>query len=157
MSTLDDLISQRTNLINQLKAVESQIVALNPNATYISIGNVKLPPLSVDSGKMTIATNVNSGRNSNAVVVGQKIGRDQSKIECNWSYLSQRQWKEILDIFERSFFNNVTYFDMQKGEFITRKMYVGDRSARPFKLNASKEPTAFLECQLNLIDTGKGA
>ena len=157
MSTLSDLENQRTSLLNQLMSVENQIRALDPDATYITIAGVQLPPLSIDSGKSTISTNVNAGRNTNAVVVGQKIGRDQSKLECNWSYLPANEWKRILDIFERSFFNQVRYYDMQKGTFITRTMYVGDRSARPFKLNGLKEPTGYLECQLNLIDTGRGS
>ena len=112
--------------------------------------------ISADSGNETITTAVNAGRNANAVVVGQKLGRDQSKIELKWSYLDADTWSQILTIFENNFFNNVTYYDMQKNKRITRKMYVGDRKARPFKLDDNNNPTGWLECTLNLIDTGKG-
>ena len=154
--TLSQLEAQRESLINQLLQVEKQIREITGNSGYVKVGNTALPPISVDSGAQTIATMVNAGRNANAVVVGQKLGRDQSKIELKWSYLTAGQWAQILTLFENSFYNNVTYFDMQKNKKITRKMYVNDRKARPFKM-ANGEPSAWLECSLNLIDTGKGS
>ncbi len=154
--TLDELKERRDELLNELIQVDNQIRVLTGNSGYVKVGNTALPPLAVDSGPQTIATVVNSGRNANAVVVGQKIGRDQSKIELKWSYLTANQWSEILTLFENSFFNDVTYFDMQKNKKITRKMYVNDRKARPFKM-ADGNPSAWLECSLNLIDTGKGS
>ena len=153
--TLSELEAQRDNLINQLIQTENQIRTLTGNSGYVKVGNTALPPLSVDSGGQTIATMVNAGRNANAVVVGQKLGRDQSKIELKWNYLTASEWSEILTLFENNWAGNVTYFDMQKNKKITRKMYVGDRKARPFKL-ADGNPSAWLECSLNLIDTGKG-
>lgn len=157
MSTIDTLISQRDNLLEQLKAIDNQINALSGKAPYVKVGNTNLPMISADSGNETITTAVNAGRNANAVIVGQKIGRDQSKLELKWSYLPANKWAEVLTIFENSFFNDVTYFDMQKNKRITRKMYVNDRKARPFKLDENNNPTGYLECSLNLIDTGKGS
>lgn len=153
--TLQELETQRDTLINQLKQIENQIRAISGNGSYVKVGNTVLPPLSVESGNQTIATMVNSGRNANAVVVGQKIGRDQSKIELKWNYLTASEWSQILTLFDNNWAGNVTYFDMQKNKKITRKMYVGDRKARPYKL-ADGNPSAWLECSLNLIDTGKG-
>lgn len=156
MSTIDNLIAQRDNLLRQLKTVDNQISNLLGKSAYVKVGNHNLPMISADSGNETITTAVNAGRNANAVVVGQKIGRDQSKIELKWAYLDANTWSQILTIFENSFFNNVTYFDMQKNKRITRRMYVGDRKAQPFKLDNNNNPTGWLECTLNLIDTGKG-
>lgn len=153
MSTLTDLESQRTSLLNQLLQVDAQIRELSTNGSYIKVGNTTLPPLSIASGLQTISTLVNSGRNANAKIVGQKIGRDQSKIELKWSYLDAGTWSQILTLFDNNWINEVTYYDMQKNQKITRKMYVGDRKARPFKMT-NGNPSGWLECSINLIDTG---
>ena len=46
-----------------------------------------LPNPETVSGKGTIATMVNSGRNASAVVTAQKIGRDQDKTELKWNFM----------------------------------------------------------------------
>ena len=48
---------------------------------------IEIPNPDKDSGTNLIETLVNSGRNANAVVVAQKIGRDQDKTEMRWNYL----------------------------------------------------------------------
>jgi len=153
--TLQELEEQRISLINQLKQVENQIRAISGNGSYVKVGNTVLPPISVSSGGQTIATVVNSGRNANAVIVAQKLGRDQSKLELKWNYLTDSEWSAILTLFDNNWAGNVTYYDMQKNKKITRKMYVGDRKARPYEM-AGGNPSSWLECTLNLIDTGKG-
>ena len=83
-----------------------------------------------------------------------KIGRDQSKVEYVASILNADEWSEILQIFERSFVNNVTYFDMVANKKITRKMYVNDRTATPYAVDEDGNVTVWKDCSLNLIDTG---
>lgn len=122
----------------------------------IRIAGVPIPNPNYQSLKQTIATIVNSGRNADAQVIAQKIGRDQSKIELSWDYLTSEEWGAILSIFDRSFINEVTYFDMVKQQLITREMYVGDRTGRPFNPDELMNPRAWLECKANLIDTGRG-
>ena len=47
-----------------------------------------------------VTTTVNSARNANAEVVGQKIGRDQYKINSlEWPWLSADDWSYILQAF----------------------------------------------------------
>ena len=156
MSTLRELESQRASLILQLKNIDTQINLLSNASPFVKIGGVSIHTPSSSSGKQTITTAVDAGRNNMAEVIANKLGRDQSKLELSWSYLSANEWKQILDIFENSFVNTVEYYDMQKGERISRLMYVGDRSGRPFKVDAYRNPTGYLECQANLIDMGKG-
>ena len=70
-----------------------EVSALSGGAT------IKLPNPSTESGKATIATMVNSGRNANAVVTAQKIGRDQDKTELAWPYMDKEDWEELLTFF----------------------------------------------------------
>ena len=57
-----------------------------------------------------ITTPVNSARNTKAEVVGQRIGRDQYKINnLKWPMLSANQWSFILKKFRRGFGVPVTF------------------------------------------------
>lgn len=122
----------------------------------LTIGGVSIPNPNNDSLVQTVATLVNSGRNADGQFIGQKIGRDQTKIELEWSMLSTEEWAAILSIFEKNFVNEVTYFDMVKKRLHTRQFYVGDRSGRPFSPDMAMNPRAWIDCKANLIDTGRG-
>ena len=117
---------------------------------------IELPNPSTDSGKATIATMVNSGRNASAVVTAQKIGRDQDKTELAWPYMNKADWEELLKFFDENFFFNFTYYNPVAGRKITRKFYVSDRKYQPFAIDDNGEPTAYKECTLNVVDTGEG-
>ena len=116
---------------------------------------IMLPNPSTDSGKGTIATMVNSGRNASAVVTAQKIGRDQDKTELAWPYMNKEDWEEILAFFDVNFFFNFTYYSPVTGSKITRKFYVGDRTYQPFAIDADGIPVAYKDCKLNVVDTGE--
>ena len=120
-------------------------------------GQIWLPNPDQTSGKGTIATLVNSGRNANAVVTAQKIGRDQDKSELSWNYLDNNTWEKILQFFDDNFFFNFTYYSPVAGTKITRKCYVGDRTFRPFDIDSNGDPTAYQDCSANIIDTGEGS
>lgn len=123
----------------------------------ITIAGIPIPNPNYSSMMQTVATLVNSGRNADGQFIGQKLGRDQSKIELQWDYLTAEEWAAILSIFDRNFVNEVTFFDMVSQRFITREMYVGDRTGRPFNPDQLMNPRAWLECKANLVDTGRGA
>lgn len=116
-----------------------------------------LPNPETSSGKGTIATMVNSGRNANAVVTAQKIGRDQGKTELFWKYMDKEEWERILQFFDQNFFFNFTYYSPVDQTRITRKYYVGDRTYKPFDIDETGNPTAYAEVSLNVIDTGEGS
>lgn len=118
---------------------------------------IMLPNPSTDSGKATIATMVNSGRNANAVVTAQKIGRDQDKVELAWPYMNKEDWEELLAFFDENFFFNFTYYSPVAGTKITRKFYVSDRKYQPFDIDANGIPVAYKECTLSMVDTGEGS
>lgn len=100
-------------------------------------------------------TAVDSARNANAQVVGQKIGRDQYKLNAlSWPWLQADQWASILQQFS-SFFATVTFPDQVTAGWITLKMYPGDRSGQPYWIDPStKLPLTYTNCKVNIIDTG---
>lgn len=104
---------------------------------------------------MIVTTVVDSGRNANGAVVGQRIGRDQYKIDAlEWPYLSAAQWCAILSSMS-DFFFYVTFHDPVTNALKTLKMYCGDRSAEPYWVDDSSNPTYYINCKVNLIDTGE--
>ena len=125
------------------------------DAQFLIVNDKKLPMTKVDSGKQTVATMVSDGRNAMATFIGQKIGRDQAKVEYVAPFLTASEWGEILRIFDREFVNDVTFFDMVSGARITRKMYVNDRTATPYAIDDNGNVTVWKDCSLNLIDTGE--
>lgn len=83
------------------------------------------------------------------------MGRDQQKIDnLYWPYLSAPMWAKMLQEFEK-FEIVVTFPDMVHNNWITLKMYPGNRTATPIKV--SKEtglPTDYINCKCNIIDCG---
>lgn len=119
--------------------------------------SIALPNPDTTSGKWTAATMVNSGRNANAVVTAQKIGRDQDKTELAWNYLDKGIWEQMVRFWNINFYFYFTYYSPVAGTKITRKCYVGDRSDQPFQIDSNGIPTAYISCVANIIDTGEGA
>lgn len=115
---------------------------------------IEIPNPDQDSAKNIIETLVNSGRNADAVVVAQKIGRDQEKTEMSWNYLPKEDWEKMLRFWDTNFFFNFTYYSRVAGTKITRKFYIGDRSDTPYNVDASGVPTAYVDCTANVVDTG---
>jgi len=106
---------------------------------------------------LIVSTLVDSARNTNGVVVGQKVGRDQQKInDLEWGYLTAEQWSAILKEFDNGFYATVTYPDMVNNKWTTRKMYPGDRTATPFHISdVTGLPLDYLNCKVNIIDVGE--
>lgn len=103
----------------------------------------------------TVTTLVNSGRNANGVVVAQKIGRDQYKIDnLEFPWLSASEWSRILKILDH-FFVYVTFYDPVTNGRKTVRMYVGNRTAEPYWVDSDGKPLFYRNCKFNLIDTGE--
>lgn len=122
--------------------------------SYLAINGYELPP--PKRGVHPIVTTVvDAGRNANGTVVGQRIGRDQYKIDgLEWSWLSAAQWSKLLSLLN-NFFVMVTFVDPVTGNRRTIKMYPGDRTAEPYWVDDSGKPTFYRNCKFNLIDTGE--
>lgn len=121
---------------------------------YLAINGYELPPCKRGVAPI-VTTVVDAGRNANGTVVGQRVGRDQYKIDgLEWSWLTAEQWSRILSILS-NFFVYVTFPDPVTNEFITIKMYCGDRTAEPYWVNGNGTPTHYRNCKVNLIDVGE--
>lgn len=102
-----------------------------------------------------VSTMVNASRNALGAMVGQKIGRDQHKIDALvWSVLDAATWAEMLKEFDQ-FYVLVKFPDMVNNQWRTLKMYPGDRSAQPFTLNGEGFPIKYQQCKVNIIDCGE--
>ena len=126
-----------------------------------------VPALAVNDGfKQTHSTLVNSGRNTQGKVIGQRtMDRDLVKLELKWNFLLNSQWRDILSKISSSsgrtggigegFYIWIRYYDSQLGYFITREFYPSDRTASVYSINPTTgRPNSWVGCSMNFIDTG---
>lgn len=103
---------------------------------------------------MVVTTAVNAGRNANNKVVGQKIGRDNYKIDnLSWPYLDAATWSSMLKEFD-NFFVTVEFWDMVNNTWKTLTMYPGDRTADVYMTDKQGKPISYINCKVNIVDTG---
>ena len=98
------------------------------------------------------ATIVNSARNSEGIMIGQVIRDDVAKVSCTWRFISVRDWAAILTDFNISFIQSVEFFNQSTGTWVTRQMYVSDRSAKIFKRDENGDIIGYLNAKLSLIE-----
>lgn len=129
-------------------------MANNPNFIYIN--GVALPMPKVGFS-YTITTTVDSGRNAKGQVTGNKVGRDQIKLNnLEWAHLDASTWAKALKEFQK-FKCLVKYWDPVSLSWKTRYMYPGDRTFEVWKINKKTgQPTEYINCKCNLIDMGYG-
>lgn len=101
-----------------------------------------------------VSTMLSSSRSANGEVIGQRVGRDQNKINAlEWPVLDAQTWSDMLKEFDK-FFVVVKFPDMVSNDWRTLKMYPGDRSAEPYEVDENGFPTRYVNCKVNLIDCG---
>lgn len=118
---------------------------------------IVLPAPAFGSGGITIATNVDGGRNESGNFIGQVVGDDKLKIECSFAYMEPVAFQNFLKIWDRNqggkFVNEFVVFDPRINDFRTLRMYVGDRSGRPYLVNKiTSRPTFWVDIKANLIE-----
>ena len=121
----------------------------------VTVGGYSFPEPSAYSGNTS--TLVDSARNAQGVVVGAVIRDDVGKVEMNWKYLTVKQWADILKCFSISrggnFYNDVTFFCQDIGDWTTRQMYVSDRKANMFRRDPDTgEVLGYTDCSLSLVE-----
>lgn len=120
---------------------------------YITVNGYDFPPPK-RGVRPTVTTLVDAGRNANGTVVGQRVGRDQYKLDnLEWPWLDAVTWSNMLRVLS-SFFVMVTFVDPVSNTYKTIKMYPGDRTAEPYWVDGSDKPTHYMNCKVNLIDCG---
>lgn len=121
---------------------------------YISVNGYDFPPPK-RGVKPTVSTMVDAGRNANGTVVGQRVGRDQYKLDTlEWPWLTAAEWSRMLTVLS-AFFVYVTFPDPVTMKKITIKMYPGDRTAEPYWIDTDGNPITYQSCKVNLIDCGE--
>lgn len=121
----------------------------------IYINGHRYPDYDVGPG-LVIATNVSDGRNAAGEFIGQRIGRDQDKIDgLQWSFLDAGTWSAILKEFDE-FVVTVRFPDMKNNCWKTERMYPGNRTAEIAEEDpATGLPIFYKNCKVNLVDCGE--
>lgn len=120
--------------------------------------DVAVPFPAVGGGLFTTSRNVDAGRNANGVVVGQMVGRSIDKQNMSWKVLPPEKWWEMNRFVEdNGMFFWCHYFSHGLGKWMDRKFYCGDFTANPYMVDANTgSPKWYLDCSVNVIDTGEG-
>lgn len=119
----------------------------------ITINEKEFPAPDIGAN-LIVATNVSDGKNADGEFVGQKVGRDQYKIDgLQWKFLDAETWSKILQEFS-SFVVTAKIPDMVNNRFLTIRMYPGNRTATPVEFDRNGLPTKYKDCKVNLIDCG---
>lgn len=121
----------------------------------VTVGEFDFPEPS--SYKGNTATLVDSARNTQGRVVGAVIRDDVGKVEMSWKFLTVEQWANILKCFSMArggnFYNNVTFFCQDIGDWTTRQMYVSDRQADMFRRDPKTgDVIGYKDCSLSLVE-----
>lgn len=120
-------------------------------AALVTIAGYELPEPSEYSGNT--ATLVDSARNVNGYVIGAVIRSDVAKVQLKWRYLTAEQWANVLSLFTRNFYNQVTFYNQSTANYETRQMYVGDRSAAMWRRDpVTGDVMGWTDCSLSLVE-----
>lgn len=104
--------------------------------------------------EIVVATYVTDGKNANGEFIGDRVGRDQYKVNSlQWKFLDAATWSAMLQEFG-SFVVTVRFPDMVNNSWITLQMYPGNRTAQPAAVGADGMPTLYRDCKVNIIDCG---
>lgn len=119
--------------------------------SLVSIGGFAFPEPSTYNA--TTSTIVDSARNVSGYVVGSIVRHDVAKIELTWRYLTAQQWADILSLFTRSFYNDVTFLNQTTNSEDTRTMYVSDRNAGMWRRDPQTgDVMGYTNCSLSLVE-----
>jgi len=124
-------------------------------AALVSIGSYDFPEPSTYSG--TTSTIVDSARNVQGIMIGSVVRNDVAKIEMTWRYLTAEQWATMLKKFTPAlggqFINETTFLDQVRNGYVTRKMYVSDRTAGMWRRNPDTGAImGYTDCRIALIE-----
>jgi hypothetical protein len=121
---------------------------------FLEVNGVELPCPSVGL-EIILSDAVNSGRNANAEVIAEKVGKTNIKYNnLMWKWLTPDEWYLICNLFS-NFFVTAKVWNPATNGFETIKMYPGDRTAQVYWLDEDHtKPKNFMDCKVNIIDCG---
>lgn len=121
---------------------------------FLEINGIELPCPSTGL-EIILSDAVNSGRNANAEVIAEKVGKTNIKYNnLRWAWLTADQWHQICALFSE-FFVMAKVYNPATDSFETIKMYPGDRTAEVYWLEEDGVRIKnFKDCKVNIIDCG---
>lgn len=124
---------------------------------WIETGGFALPAPIEGSSGVSISTLVDGGRSANGTFIGQVVGADKYKIECQFDFASDEEVRRLFALFDRrqggSFTRTFRVYDAALGRFATKTMYVGDRTARPLRIHPETfAPALWREVKFSLVE-----
>lgn len=121
---------------------------------FLEVNGIELPCPSVGL-EIVLSDAVNSGRNANAEVIAEKVGKTNIKYNnLQWKWLTKDEWHTICQVFSE-FFVVAKVWNPVENDFVNIKMYPGDRTAEVYWLEKDGEtPKNFTNCKVNIIDCG---
>lgn len=121
---------------------------------FLEVNGVELPCPSTGL-EIILSDAVNSGRNANAEVIAEKVGKTNLKYNnLRWAWLTKDEWATICSVFS-NFFVMAKVWNPATNGFETIKMYPGDRTAEVYWLEEDGiTPKNFKDCKVNIIDCG---
>ena len=123
-------------------------------AAFLEVNGIELPCPSVGL-EVILSDAVNSGRNANAEVIAEKVGKTNLKYNnLQWMWLTNEEWTKICSVFSE-FFVVAKVWNPAKGGFENIKMYPGDRTGQVYWLEKDGvTPKNWTQCKVNIIDCG---
>lgn len=123
-------------------------------AAFLEVNGIELPCPSTGL-EIILSDAVNSGRNANAEVIAEKVGKTNLKYNnLRWAWLTKDEWHLICTLFSE-FFVVAKVWNPAKNDFENIKMYPGDRTAEVYWLEEDGvTPKNFKDCKVNIIDCG---
>mgnify|MGYP000298626074 CR=1 FL=1 len=86
---------------------------------YISVNGYDFPPPK-RGAKPTVSTMVDAGRNANGMVVGQRVGRDQYKLDTlEWPWLTDAYGAEC--VFRICHFSGSGHYEKNNNKDVPRR------------------------------------
>ena len=118
---------------------------------------IVLPSVVMGSSGLTISTLIDGGRNVDGTFVGSVVGNDKLSIDLEFVNLTPEQFKNFLRLFDRnyggSFVNEFKIFDPRVDDWVTKEMYVSDRSGRPMRLDRNTgRPIKWADIKAKLVE-----
>ncbi len=117
---------------------------------------VHIPDPDYKSGQITIATNVDEGRNSKGDFVGNVVGDDKLKYEPTWGRLTADEYMLILSFFDRSvggsFVKTCQVLDPRTNSFVIKKFYCSDRTATPVAVTYPDGAVFYDDVKISLVE-----
>lgn len=121
---------------------------------FLEVNGIELPCPSTGL-EIILSDAVNSGRNANAEVIAEKVGKTNLKYNnLRWAWLTKDEWALICSVFSE-FFVVAKVWNPLKNDFERIKMYPGDRTAEVYWTEEDGvTPKNFKDCKVNIIDCG---